>query len=76
MDLGPLSFGAYYGLSQIILAVGFIIVMIFRPQGLFGDRELGFGQLGRRRQGASREITPELAPDVAAAPQDAREQSG
>ncbi|MBA3337725.1 MAG: branched-chain amino acid ABC transporter permease [Chloroflexia bacterium] len=76
MDLGPLSFGAYYGLSQIILAVGFIIVMIFRPQGLFGDRELGFGQLGRRRRGASSEITPELAPDVAAAPQNTGEQSG
>jgi branched-chain amino acid transport system permease protein len=48
MNLGPLSFGAKFGLSQIILAVGFILVMIFRPQGLFGDRELDLGVLRRR----------------------------
>ena len=40
MNLGPLSFGAQYGLSQIILAVGFVLVMIFRQKGLLGDREI------------------------------------
>ena len=31
-QLGPLEFGALYGISNIILAVGFILIMIFRPQ--------------------------------------------
>ncbi|MDQ3044874.1 MAG: branched-chain amino acid ABC transporter permease [Chloroflexota bacterium] len=75
MDLGPLSFGAYYGLSQIILAVGFIIVMIFRPQGLFGDRELGFGLLSRCGRGPSRKVKQLLAPEVINTPQDARDQN-
>jgi len=72
MDLGVVSFGALFGLSQIILAVGFILVMIFRPQGLFGDRELGLGWLGRRgvRPDAAVEITPTLAPDLGVTSQD------
>ena len=63
MDLGPLSFGAAFGLSNIILAVGFILVMIFRPQGLFGDREVGLGALSRRRRGRALATV-----DVATAP--------
>lgn len=31
-----------YGLSQIILALGLIIVLIYRPKGLFGSREPWF----------------------------------
>lgn len=65
--LGSYSIPALYGLSQIILAVGFILVMIFRPQGLFGDREIGLGLLGRRGSKAipaARAITPDLAPGV------------
>ena len=38
--LGPLQYDDAYGLSQIILAVTFIIVMALRPGGLFGDREI------------------------------------
>ncbi len=38
--LGPISVSDHFGLSQIILAVVFVLVMIFRPNGLFGDREL------------------------------------
>ncbi len=78
MDLGPLSFGAHYGLAQIILAVGFILVMIFRPQGLFGDREVGPALLGRfqpgrrRRSGLSPDATPTLAPGVDEIPADDR----
>ncbi|MGI8475429.1 MAG: branched-chain amino acid ABC transporter permease [Thermomicrobiales bacterium] len=49
MSLGPLSFGPAYGLSQIILAVGFILVMIFRPKGVFGDREIQFDPTRWRR---------------------------
>ena len=80
MDIGPLSFGALYGLSQIILAVGFILVMVFRPQGLFGDREVGLGVLSRRGLGRGRtaaltETTPPLAADVGAATNDERSQT-
>lgn len=73
MDLGPLSFGALFGLSQIILAIAFILVMILRPQGFFGDREVGLGLLGRRRwrrQGDDAEVTPTLAPGLDIGPGD------
>jgi len=82
MDLGPLSFGPLFGLSQIILALGFILVMIFRPQGLFGDREPTLALLGRRRSGsnsphlgAALDITPELAPDLDRSPRSSQDDS-
>ncbi len=37
-----------YGISQIILAVLFILIIIFRPGGLMGEREIDFGWLWRR----------------------------
>jgi branched-chain amino acid transport system permease protein len=40
VSVGPIHYSEAFGLSQIILAVIFIIVMIARPRGLFGDREL------------------------------------
>jgi branched-chain amino acid transport system permease protein len=47
--LGPIKWEEAFGLSQIILAVGFIVVMILRPNGIMGDRELDVaGWLGRR----------------------------
>ena len=69
VSVGPLEFGALYGISNIILAIGFILVMIFRPQGLFGERELGLALLGRRGPqqelaGDDIALTPELAPDI------------
>ena len=77
MDLGIVSFDALYGLSQILLAIAFILVMVFRPQGLFGDRELGLGMLSRRRPrpaspGETAEITPTLAGDAGQIGQDDR----
>lgn len=54
-ELGPISFGAHFGISQIILAIGFILVMIFRPRGLFGDREFSIGW--PRSQGAPAQMT-------------------
>jgi branched-chain amino acid transport system permease protein len=68
-SLGPLDVGAAYGLSNIIIAVAFILIMIFRPQGLFGERELGVSILGRRTPqqewaGEDVEVTPSLAPEV------------
>lgn len=47
--LGPISVGDHFGLSQIILAVVFVLVMLFRPDGLFGDRELPLRIPGRSR---------------------------
>jgi branched-chain amino acid transport system permease protein len=40
LDLGFVQLPPLFGLSQIILAVAFVLVMIFRRQGLMGDREL------------------------------------
>jgi branched-chain amino acid transport system permease protein len=37
-----------YGISQIILAVLFIFIIIFRPGGLMGEREIDFGWFWRR----------------------------
>ena len=35
-----------YGVSQIVLAVLFILIIIFRPGGLMGDREINFAGFG------------------------------
>ena len=59
--LGPLEVGEAFGLSQIILAVAFILVMIFRPQGLFGDRELALRMPGRRQSDGPLVATTDLA---------------
>jgi branched-chain amino acid transport system permease protein len=34
-----------YGASQILIAIVFIVVIIFRPKGLLGDREINFNRL-------------------------------
>jgi branched-chain amino acid transport system permease protein len=65
--IGPFQIGSLYGLSNIILAIAFILIMIFRPQGIFGQREFGVSLLGRRTPqqewaGEDIAITPELAP--------------
>ncbi len=39
-----------YGLSGILLAVFFILVIIFRPEGILGQRELSFERLFSRRR--------------------------
>jgi len=41
-----------YGLSGILLAVFFILVIIFRPDGILGQRELSFERLLARRRSA------------------------
>jgi hypothetical protein len=34
-----------YGASQILVAIVFIVVIIFWPKGLLGDREIRFNRL-------------------------------
>jgi branched-chain amino acid transport system permease protein len=41
-----------YGISEVILAIGLVMILIFRPQGIFGSREpaLWFGLRTRSRE--------------------------
>ena len=39
-DFGFVKLPAVFGASQIALGLIFILVMVFRPQGLFGDKEI------------------------------------
>jgi branched-chain amino acid transport system permease protein len=50
IDFGAFAVPPLYGASQIVLGVIFILVMIFRPTGLFGDRELTFASLRLRNR--------------------------
>jgi len=53
VHLGPIELPPLYGLSQILLAVVFVLVILFRRKGLMGDRELDLARLvawmGRKR---------------------------
>jgi branched-chain amino acid transport system permease protein len=48
LDFGAFSVPPLYGASQIVLGILFILVMIFRPTGIMGDREIGFGLFRQR----------------------------
>jgi branched-chain amino acid transport system permease protein len=41
--IGDFAVPALFGASQIVLGFIFILVMIFRPKGIMGDREFTFG---------------------------------
>jgi len=50
VTIGPIHWDQAFGLSQIILALIFIAVMILRPSGLMGNREIDLaGWLGKRQ---------------------------
>jgi branched-chain amino acid transport system permease protein len=55
INLGFVTIPPVYGASQIIMAVIFVLVIIFRPKGLLGERELDLRQIfsGRRRRPAA-----------------------
>ena len=46
--IGAVQIPPLYGLSQILIAVAFISVLIFRREGLLGDREINFARLFER----------------------------
>ncbi len=48
-----------YGMSQIVLAILFILIIIFRPGGLMGDRELSFSGIWQRLRARSRGVAVE-----------------
>src|SRR6185503_12652231 len=48
IDLGVLTLPPLYGAAQIVLGIIFILVMIFRPTGIMGDRELKIPVFGTR----------------------------
>ncbi len=52
-DLGFVHVPPLYGLSQILMAVAFISVLIFRREGLLGDTEINFMRLFTRREQAT-----------------------
>jgi branched-chain amino acid transport system permease protein len=68
MTLGPLHIPPVYGASQILVAIVFIVVIIFRPKGLLGDREINFNRLwsrilpsGAQKGGLERKINQQRA---------------
>ena len=61
-DLGFLRLPPLYGASQILMAVLFILVIVFRPAGLLGGRELDVRGILRRLRGAAKAISKEEDP--------------
>ncbi|MBS1182753.1 MAG: inner-rane translocator [Proteobacteria bacterium] len=49
VHLGPVSIPPLFGASQVVLGLLFILVMIYRPRGLFEDREIS-SVFKRRKQ--------------------------
>ena len=45
VDLGWVTIPPVYGASQILMAVIFILLIIYRPEGIMGKRELNFNEL-------------------------------
>lgn len=48
INLGFMSIPPVYGASQIVMAVLFVLIIVFRPKGLLGDREIDFNRLWSR----------------------------
>jgi branched-chain amino acid transport system permease protein len=56
------------GFAEIVIAIAMILVLILRPSGIMGGREIGWRRL-KRRPGAAQQIAPttEAAPGAAPA---------
>lgn len=50
-----------YGVSQIVLAVLFILIIIFRPGGLMGDHEINFNRIWQWLRGGGSRLRPSEA---------------
>jgi branched-chain amino acid transport system permease protein len=48
LDIGTLHIPPVYGASQVVMAVLFVLVIVFKPAGLLGGREIDFPALIRR----------------------------
>ncbi len=48
VHIGPVRLPPVYGLAQIVLAVAFVLVVVFRRKGLMGNREIEWGRLFAR----------------------------
>ena len=51
IDLGFVALPPVYGASQILMAVLFVLVIVFKPKGLLGDKEIDFNRLWSRLLG-------------------------
>ena len=48
VNLGVIQVPPIYGASQVVMAVLFVLVIVFRPAGILGGREIDFRALVRR----------------------------
>jgi branched-chain amino acid transport system permease protein len=48
LAIGSLRIPPLYGASQVLMAVIFVLIIVFRPQGLMGGRELDLRAIARR----------------------------
>ncbi len=48
MTIGSLVIPPIYGASQVLMAVLFVLIIVFRPSGIMGGRELDLRKLARR----------------------------
>ncbi len=63
VDLGFIKIPPVYGASQILMSVMFILVIIFRPGGIMGGKEIQFNRLWTGRKKASSENSQKEAGD-------------